>query len=317
METLQQLQLTEFGSTEVLTLSSVTDSPLGPNQVRVRGAYASVNPIDVKTRAGLGWAAQANADKLPWTLGYDYSGQITEIGDQVTDLQIGDYVCGLIGFPLIAGAYSQSVISDQDDWHVVSGSHLIQAAALPLAGLTAWQALFEHTSVTENSRVLILAAAGGVGHIAVQIAKNAGAWVAGTSSESNLDFIQSLGCDLAIDYKNTDAWKELQPVDVLIDLVGGNAGLEALAFVKPDGVALTVPTISKDAFIEKATSLGLDATGMLMHASREQMQALLSQLNQEQLSIHVSASYMLNQGALAHQQLETGHTRGKVLLELA
>ncbi|MGL5537701.1 MAG: NADP-dependent oxidoreductase, partial [Aeromonas veronii] len=162
-----QLQITAFGDPSVLKLNPSLDKVPADGEVRVRICFAGVNPIDAKTRAGLGWAAAQNKDKLPWTPGYDISGVVEKVGPGVTSLVEGDRVCGMVGFPLAAGGYGESVVASESELVKLDGVSLQQGAALPLAGLTAWQGLLEHGGLQSGQRVLILAGAGGVGHLAV------------------------------------------------------------------------------------------------------------------------------------------------------
>ncbi|MFA7259190.1 MAG: alcohol dehydrogenase catalytic domain-containing protein, partial [Aeromonas bestiarum] len=139
-----QLQITAFGDPSVLKLNPSQGKVPAEGEVRVRICFAGVNPIDAKTRAGLGWAAAQNKDKLPWTPGYDVAGVIEKVGPGVTSLAEGDQVCGMVGFPLAGGAYADSTVVSAEALVKLDGISLKQGAALPLAGLTAWQGLFEH-----------------------------------------------------------------------------------------------------------------------------------------------------------------------------
>ncbi|KDM92603.1 NADP-dependent oxidoreductase [Photobacterium galatheae] len=311
--TCQQLAISAFGDANCLQLQSATSSAPQGSQVLVAVAYAGVNPIDAKTRAGLGWAAQQNKDKLPWVPGYDIAGTVLAVGEDVTQWTVGQRVCGFIGFPLDGGAYSEQIVVDA---HCLSEVPdvvtLEQAAALPLAGQTAWQAL-EKASVRPKDRVLILAGAGGVGHLAVQLAHAKGANVLATCSAENLAFVASLGAE-AVDYQAGDLKTQIQPVDVLIDLVGGEVGIAALACVKPGGRVVTVPTITAEAVNASAKVAGLHAQGMLVSPSVAQNEQMLAMLANGELKIHIAAQFPLSRGADAHRQIETGRTRGKVVL---
>ncbi|WP_412841362.1 alcohol dehydrogenase catalytic domain-containing protein, partial [Aeromonas dhakensis] len=161
-----QLQITAFGAPSVLRLNPSQDKVPAEGEVRVRICFAGINPIDAKTRAGLGWAAAQNKEKLPWTPGYDVAGVVEKVGPGVSSLAEGDRVCGMVGFPLAAGGYGESVVAREEELVKLEDLALRQGAALPLAGLTAWQGLFEHGALKAGQRVLILAGAGGVGHLA-------------------------------------------------------------------------------------------------------------------------------------------------------
>lgn len=311
----KQIAMTEFGGPEVLVIQTSDVPQPKAGEVLVKVAFAGVNPIDVKTRAGLGWAAAQNKDKLPWVPGYDISGQVVEVGEDNRRFQIGDNVAGFVGFPLRGGGYSQYLCVAESELSLVPDAVTLEAAAvLPLAGQTAAQAL-NKAQVKEGDRVLILAGAGGVGHLAVQIALAAKAEVYTTCSEQNLDYLATLGAH-AINYNFAPASQRLEEVDVLIDLVGGDAALDALKCLKDHARVVTVPTLSAELICEKAKLLGFEATGMLVDPNPEQLDTMLYMVSVGLLKTEIQAVYPMAEVAAAHQQIETSHTRGKVLLDM-
>ncbi|ULH01681.1 NADP-dependent oxidoreductase [Aeromonas caviae] len=315
-----QLQITAFGDPSVLRLNPSLDKVPAEGEVRVRICFAGVNPIDAKTRAGLGWAAAQNKDNLPWTPGYDVSGVVEKVGPGVTSLVEGDQVCGMVGFPLAAGAYAESVVAREEELVKLDGVSLRQGAALPLAGLTAWQGLLEHGGLQSGQRVLILAGAGGVGHLAVQFAAAYGAHVVATASGDNHSFLHSLGASRMVDYHQAGWCTEAitdGPFDLVLDLVGGESGKAALACVKPGGRLVTVPTITAQQIKDAGAELGVEVVGMLVHPDRTQLTQMLTLLRQGEVKITVSGEYTLAEGALAHQAIEQGHVRGKLLLRMS
>ncbi|MGF1842977.1 NADP-dependent oxidoreductase [Vibrio clamense] len=311
----KQIVITEFGSVETL---AVTTSPIPvpkADEVLVKVAFSGVNPIDVKTRAGLGWAAAQNKDNLPWVPGYDISGKVVACGEKSNRLSINDNVAGFVGFPLQGGGYSQYIcVAETDLCKVPDTITLEAAAALPLAGQTAAQAI-NKAEVKEGDRVLILAGAGGVGHLAVQIAVAAKAEVYTTCSESNLDYLANLGAH-AINYQFAPASDRVSDVDVLIDLVGGDIALDALKCLKDGARVVTVPTLSAELICEKANLLGFTASGMLVKPDVEQFDALMYMVSVGLLKTEIHQIYEMAQVQAAHLQIETGHTRGKVLLDM-
>lgn len=311
----KQIVITEFGDANVLaTQTAPTPSP-APGEVLVKVAFSGVNPIDVKTRAGLGWAAEQNKDKLPWVPGYDISGKVVSCGDETSRFSVGDQVAGFIGFPVKGGGYSQYVCVPETELNHVPQSVTLEAAAvLPLAGQTAAQALTK-ANVKENDRVLILAGAGGVGHLAVQIAVAAKAEVFTTCSERNLDYLATLGAH-AVNYQFAPVSERVEDVDVLIDLVGGDAALDALKCLKDHARVVTVPTITAEMICEKAKLLGFEATGMLVAPDSEQLDTLLYMVSVGLLKTEVQHIYPMSDVVAAHQQVESGRTRGKVLLDM-
>tara|TARA_B100001059_G_scaffold205131_1_gene214981 strand:- start:522 stop:1475 length:954 start_codon:yes stop_codon:yes gene_type:complete len=311
----RQIAITEFGGVKNLVLQ--TSAIPGPKagEVVVKVSFSGVNPIDVKTRAGLGWAAAQNKDNLPWVPGYDIAGQVVTLGEQAERFTVGDNVAGFIGFPLQGGGYSQYVCVPETALSIIPNSVTLEAAAaLPLASQTAAQAL-NKAEVKEGDRVLILAGAGGVGHIAVQIAVAAKAEVYTTCSEANLDYLATLGAH-AINYKFAPASERVSDVDVLIDLVGGDTALDALKCLKDGARVVTVPTLSAELICEKAKLLGFIASGMLVEPNPEQMDTMLYMVSVGLLKTEIQGIYPLEEAQSAHLQVETGHTRGKVLLKI-
>ncbi|CCN84680.1 putative Alcohol dehydrogenase superfamily protein [Vibrio nigripulchritudo SFn27] len=311
----KKVVITQFGETDVLAIQSEAIPEPAEGEVLVKVHFAGVNPIDVKTRKGLGWAAEANKDNLPWTPGYDISGVVEKCGTGTNTFEVGNFVAGLVGFPADAGGYSQYICVKEDSLSLVPDSVTLEAAAvLPVAGQTAAQAL-NLAGVTANDRVLILAGAGGVGHLAVQIAVAAQAEVFTTCGEDNLDYLATLGAH-AINYQFSPVSERVEDVDVLIDLVGGDAALDALKCLKDNARVVTVPTITADLICEKAKMLGFEATGMLVEPDIEQMDTMLYMVGVGILKTEVQQIFPYTDVAKAHDQVETGHTRGKILLDM-
>ena len=311
----KQIVITEFGEPDVLVIQSSNIPVPGRGEVLVKVYFAGVNPIDVKTRAGLGWAAQKNKDKLPWTPGYDISGKVIETGEGVGLFMQGDTVAGFIGFPLQGGGYSQYICVPEEALSLVPDAVTFEAAAvLPLAGQTAAQAI-NKAGIKSDDVVLILGGAGGVGHLAVQLAVATKAEVYTTCSGVNLDYLATLGAH-AINYEFAPVSERLTEVDVLIDLVGGDVALDALKCLKDGARVVTVPTISAEMICEKASMLGFDAKGMLVDPDPEQLNTMLYMVSVGLLKVDIQQIFPYKQVADAHRQIETGHTRGKVLLDM-
>ncbi|MCR9769517.1 NADP-dependent oxidoreductase [Vibrio harveyi] len=311
----KQIAITEFGNAEVLAIQTTSTPTPQTGEVLVKVAYSGVNPIDVKTRAGLGWAAAQNKDNLPWVPGYDISGKVVSCGEDTSRFQEGDEVAGFIGFPIRGGGYSQYVCVPESELSYVPNSVALEAAAvLPLAGQTAAQALSK-ANVTEGDRVLILAGAGGVGHLAVQIAVATKAEVFTTCSERNLDYLATLGAH-AVNYQFAPVSERVEDVDVLIDLVGDDAALDALKCLTDNARVITVPTITAELICEKAKLLGFEASGMLVEPDREQLDTLLYMVGVGLLKTEVQHVYPMTDVIEAHKQVESGRTRGKILLDM-
>jgi NADPH:quinone reductase-like Zn-dependent oxidoreductase len=293
-----------LGGPEVMVLEEVPKPEPGPTEVLVRVAAAGVNPVDWKVRAGGGFLGEP-----PFTVGWDVAGTVEEVGFGVTWLAPGDRVFGMPLFPREAACYAEYVVSPSRHLaRIPARLDDVEAAAVPLAGLTAWQSLVDTAGVGEGSRVLVLGAAGGVGHLAVQIAKARGAWVAGTSSAAKHDFLRELGVDEALDKEEPISADD---VDVVLDAVGGDVGQAALPALRDVGVLVTVAGSSVPGLLEAAAGR-VRIAGILVEPDRAGMEALASLA----LRPHVEATFPLEQAAAAHELGEQGRTRGKLVLTL-
>jgi NADPH:quinone reductase-like Zn-dependent oxidoreductase len=291
-----------FGGPEVMAVEEVARPEPGPTEVLVRVAAAGVNPVDWKTRAGAGFIREP-----PFTLGWDVAGTVEEVGLGVAWLAPGDRVFGMPRFPREAGCYAEYAVAPSRQLaRTPDGLDDVEAAAIPLAGLTAWQALVETAGVEAGSRVLVLGAAGGVGHLAVQIAKHRGAWVAGTSSAEKHEFLAGLGVDQAID--KTDEIP-LRDVDAVLDAVGGEAGLSALPAMRDGGTLVTVSG-SAAGPLREAAGERVRVVAILVEPDRIGMEALAA----AGLHPEIAATFPLEQAGAAHTLGEQGRTRGKIVL---
>ena len=304
----------QYGGPEVLTLEQVPIPTPSSGEVLIKVHAVSINPVDFKRRRG--WANQP----LPVILGWDVSGVVTALGEGVTDFKVGDAVFGMIRFPLEGRAYAEYVTAPVTDIALKPDtlSH-IEAAALTLAPLTAYQA-FETLKLEAGQTVLIHAAAGGVGHFAVQLAKARGAKVIGTASSRNRDFVLGLGADHFVDYhaqpfeEQVLEWTGGAGVDAVLDGVSVDNQTRSYAVLKPGGVLVSIvgPPPALEGFRERS----LRATNILVHPSREHLEYFSRLVESGQLKPHISQTFPLEQVADAHRTLETGRTVGKIVLEV-
>ncbi|MCM0614299.1 NADP-dependent oxidoreductase [Marinobacter sediminum] len=305
-----------FGERDVLQVvsSEIPVPQAGQVLIRVRGA--GLNPIDWKTRKGLGFAARQIEDSLPWTPGYDVAGEVVAVADDVTTLAPGDRVMGMIGFPATGGSYAEFAVAGADELAIVPEElDLVTAGALPLAALTAWQALFEVAKLEPGQKILIHAGAGGVGHFAVQFALERGAHVIATASASNRDFLAELGVHEVIDYHSSDVAEECYGLDVVLDLIGGKAGKRSLHTLGEHGVLVTIPTVTADEIISAAEGLGLRAHGMTVRPDVFHLDEIAELIEDGDVKVHIERAFPLEQVADAHELLEGGHVRGKLVLD--
>jgi NADPH2:quinone reductase len=314
--TMRHVVYDRFGERDVLR---VTESPIpqpGEGEVLVRVHGAGLNPIDWKTRKGMGFVATQIENRLPWTPGYDAAGEVVEVGEGVTTLVPGDRVMGMIGFPVTGGAYAEYAIADAEDLAIVPEElDLIAAAGVPLAALTAWQALFEVAELESGQKILIHAGAGGVGHFAVQFALERGAHVIVTASSRNRDFLAELGVHEVIDYHTTDFTEECYGLDVVLDLVGGETGKRSLQTLSDSGVLVTIPTVTADDVVSAAEAMGVRAHGMRSRPDAFPLDEIAELIEDGDVKVHVEQVFSLDQVQAAHELLEGGHVRGKLVLD--
>ncbi|WP_166269844.1 NADP-dependent oxidoreductase [Marinobacter caseinilyticus] len=305
-----------FGDASVLRLESVERPEPESHEVCIRVAGAGLNPIDWKTRKGLGFAARQIEDRLPWTPGYDVAGEVVAVGEDVTTLAAGDRVMGMVGFPGRGGCYADYTLARADELTIVPEElELVTAAGLPLAALTAWQALFEVAELSAGQKILIHAGAGGVGHFAVQFARVCGAHVIATASTGNKDFLAELGVHEVIDYHAADIVDECYGLDVVLDLIGGETGKRSLHTLSEHGVLVTIPTVTADDIITAAEGLGLKAHGMTVRPDVFHLEEIAELIEDGDVRVHIEQAFPLAQAADAHRLLEGGHVRGKLVLD--
>jgi NADPH:quinone reductase-like Zn-dependent oxidoreductase len=308
MRAIRQLTL---GGPEVLELAEVPRPEPGPTEVLVRVAAAGVNPVDWKVRTRGGFLGEP-----PFTVGWDVAGVVTELGRGVTRFAPGDRVFGMPRFPREAAAYAEYVTSPSRQLaRIPDGLGDVEAASLPLAGLTAWQALVETADVAAGARVLVLAAAGGVGHLAVQIAKARGAHVIGTARAEKHAFLTSVGADEAVDYTTGPLAGRVRDVDVVLDALGGDPAVDALLTMRDGGILVTL-TGDADTLRERAAGR-VRVAALLVEPDRLGLEALAALVAADALRPHVSATFPLADAARAHAAGETGRTQGKLVLTVA
>jgi NADPH:quinone reductase-like Zn-dependent oxidoreductase len=295
-----------LGGPEVLELVEVPRPDPFPTEVLVRVNAAGVNPVDWKVRSRGGFLGEP-----PFTVGWDVAGVVEEVGYGVTRFVPGDRVFGMPRFPREAGAYAEYVTSPSRQLARTPEELTdVEAAALPLAGLTAWQALVETADVQPGQRVLVLGAAGGVGHLAVQIARARGAHVIGTARAEKHGFLAELGADEAVDYTSGPVAERVEEVDVVFDVVAGEPA-EALPALRDGGILVSVGR--SDELRERAAGR-VRVASLLVEPDRAGLEALADLVARGALRPHVSQTFPLAEAARAHEVSETGRTQGKIVL---
>lgn len=309
-EVMRAVSQASLGGPEVLAVVDLPRPAPRTNEILVRVEAASVNPTDWKHRATGGFIGEP-----PFVLGWDLSGVVEEVGIGVARFRPGDEVFGMLSYPFGHGAHAEYVAAPAS-WFAPKPASLdhVQSAALPLVCLTAWQALIENADLQPGQRVLIHAAAGGVGHVAVQIAKARGAHVIGTASSAKHDFLRELGADEVIDYRETDFAEAVADVDVVFDTIGGETSLRSLRTLRPGGILVSILPVGSDELYAEADTLGVRAIRMLVDASRHDLVSISGLVEQGALRPTVAEVFPLEKAAEAHRLGETGRTTGKMVL---
>ncbi|GAB0104204.1 NADP-dependent oxidoreductase [Nocardia sp. JMUB6875] len=308
--TMRAIQQDAYGTPDVLHLVELPRPEPRASEILVRVHAAGLNPADWKSRAGLGFLRT-----LPLVLGWDVSGVVEAVGVGVTIFEPGDEVFGMLPFPDRVGAFAEYVTAPARAFTIKPPEidHL-HAGAIPLAALTAWQALVDTAGVRSGQRVLIHAAAGGVGHFAVQIAKAFGATVIGTASAGNQRFLGQIGVDEPIDYHTTDFATAVRDVDIVLDTIGRDYTERSLDTLREGGTVVTIAPTGQDDLVLAARQRGLRIARLLVEADHQGMTALAGLVQVGVLRPTIAATFPLSDAAKAHQLGETGHTVGKIVL---
>lgn len=315
MNMMKAVRIHRHGGPEVLQYGDAPRPEPSEGEVLVRVHAASVNPADWKTRAGFQPTRQPLA--FPYILGWDIAGTVESVGPSATSITTfrpGDAIYGLIRFPQPGSAYAQYVtVPVVDIAAKPERLDYIHAAALPLVALTAWQALFEVAHLQRGQTVIIHGATGGVGHIAVQLAKAQGATVIAIASAHNADFVHTLGADSVIDYKHAELEKCASDVDVVFDTVGGANGPRLVSTMKPGGTYVSIAWALPSP--EQAANASITAQGMLVHPDAQALAELARWVDRDLLTPVVEHVFPLANVQQAHQLGEEGHVRGKLVLD--
>lgn len=315
--TMRAVIINEFGGPEVLTATKIARPVPLPTEVLVRVHAAGINPVDWKTRAGKG---MAGLQTIPLILGWDVSGVVEEVGFGVTTLAPGDEVYAMPWFPRPAGAYAEYVTAPSRHFarKPASIGH-VEAAALPLAALTAWQALVDTADVQAGQRVLVHAAAGGVGHLAVQFAKHLGAEVVATAREPRHAWLKELGADEVIDYTRQRFEDVTGSVDVVIDLIGDldDTDVRSVSVTRPGGLVIAVPGGVPERLATTAGQAGVRTSPFLVEPDSAALTAIAALVDAGKLQVEVEQTFALEEAAEAQRLGETNRTRGKLVLTVA
>lgn len=304
---MKAVRLHSFGGPEVLAIEDMPRPKPGPREVLIRVEAAGVNPVDYKIRSG---EFKPEGLKTPLTLGRDVAGVVEEVGREVSDLKAGDKVYAMLDRE--PGSYAEFTLARAE--HVVpkpARLDYLHAAAVPLAATTAWQGLFDHGKLKAGERVLIHGAAGGVGHFAVQFAKDRGAYVIATARDEDRELLRQWGADEVIDYKKERFEDRARDIDLVFDLVAGDAQERSWSVLKPGG--RIVSTLQPPSEVEAAKH---NAKGEVFMArpNREQLARIGQLIDSGMVSVFLQQTFPLAEAGRAHDHLAKDHVQGKVVL---
>ena len=309
---MKAIVLTEAGQVDKLVLITLPAPIIVKDEVLIQVKAIGINPVDAKTRSGKGLYGKLK-EQPPVILGWDVSGIVTESKSQL--FKVGDEVFGMVNFPGHGKAYAEYVAAPATQLALKPAniSHE-EAAAATLAALTAWQALVSHAKIKATDRILIHAAAGGVGHYAVQIARHIGAYVVGTSSAKNKDFVMELGADEHIDYTSQRFEDATEALDFVLDTIGGDNIDRSLEVIKTGGTIISIPSGLNEQVTAKASAKGINGYFILVESNGDDMKQLAGLLEKGIVKSHVGQTYPFEQLPAAHSAIESGRTVGKIVI---
>ena len=307
---MKAIVINEYGNENVLSYTDVERPEPKAGEVLVKVNGAAVNPADWKIRDGMG---ESFGFKFPLILGGDIAGTVAAVGDGVDNFQQGEAVYGMT-LSNLSGAYAEYAIAKADEIAPKPESlNFEEAAATPMCSLTAWQAMFDVAHLSSGQKILITGASGGVGSMAVQLAKAKGAFVIGTASGKNEQFVRDLGADEFIDYTQQNFEEIVKDVDVVFDTVGSDTQERAFQTLKKGGFLVSSAGTPST---ELAREAGVGAAFVFCKSNAQQLTEISSLIGEGKLKIHVKTVLPLTEAKQAHQLSQNGRTRGKIVLQV-
>jgi NADPH:quinone reductase-like Zn-dependent oxidoreductase len=316
-ETVRAVIQKAFGGPEVLELDDAAPEPApGPTQVLVRVGATSVNPVELFVRSG----AFPLLGEPPFVLGWDVAGVVEDVDPGVHRFEVGDEVYGLPYFPAAAGANAEYLVAPARQLaRKPSTMSTEEAAALPLVGVTAWHALVEIARLRPGQRLLVHGAGGGLGHVAVQVAKHLGAEVIGTASAGKHDFLRALGADQLIDHRTQDYTDVLRgtPVDVVLETQGAENALRSFGVLRPGGLLVTAVDRLSTTLPQAAERAGVRFAAVGVEPDPVALDALTELVEAGRLEVHLQEVFPLERLPEAHELLATGSVQGKIAIRVS
>lgn len=302
---MKAIQINEYGDESVLNYTDVKRPEPQADEILVKVQAASVNPVDWKIRDGKG---EDFGMKLPLILGADFAGTVDEIGSSIKKFKIGDAVYGKI----LLGCYAEYVIVKADELSLKPETlDFENASSIPMGALTSWQAIFDTAHLKSGQKILIHAASGGVGSMAIQLAKAKGAYVIGTASGKNKDFVKSLGADEFIDYTSTNFEDVVQDIDVVYDTIGGETHERSFQVLKEGGFLVSIVKQPSEKLLNEYKIKG----GIIASVPNpKQLEEITELVEKGQIKTEIEKVFPLSEAAKAQKLSKEGHVRGKIIL---
>jgi NADPH:quinone reductase-like Zn-dependent oxidoreductase len=317
---MKAITLKENGGTENLVLAEIPRPVITAGEVLIKVRAISINPVDAFVRQsvqGMQMFLKPAPDDKIIIPGWDVAGTVVEVGSGVTDLRSGDHVFGLINFAGHGRAYAEYVAAPANQLALKPDTiSFEEAAAATLAALTAWQALVTHAKVKKGEKVIVYAAAGGVGHYAVQIAKKLGATVIAVTSSAHHQFVRSLGADVILDHTTQRIDDVVKDADVVLDAIAGDHILRSMDSLRPGGRLISLLAFIEGDAALKVKEKQIDAKRMTVVSNGDDMKQLARLLGEKAIRSHVSSVFPFTDLASAHKQIETRKTQGKIVVTL-
>lgn len=309
--TMEAVVIHEYGGPEVLKYEDVPRPKPQADQILVRVIAAGVNPVDGMIRSGM-FANEKRA--LPIILGGDIAGVVEKVGSKITKFKAGDPVFAYISLDNSGGYAQYALVTEREAAPKPKSLTYVEAAAVPIVAMTAWQALVDTAKLTAGQTVLIHGGSGGVGSFAIQIAKARGSKVIATASTANQDFLKQLGADVAIDYTKQKFEDVARDVDVVLDSIGRDTLARSYGVVKKGGIIVSIVARPKESELEQHSIRG---TALSVEPNSEELAEIGKLIDDKKIKVVVSQTFPLSEAMKAQEQVATGHTRGKIVLKVA
>ena len=310
--TMKAVVIHEYGGAEVLKYEDVPQPEPKQDQLRIRVIAAGVNPVDGMIRSGM--FDKEGHRAFPVILGGDISGVVEKVGSNITKFKSGDPVFAYVSLDNSGGYAQYALVTEREAAPKPRSLIYVEAAAVPIVALTAWQALIDTAKLKAGQTVLIHGGSGGVGSFAIQIAKAHGAKVIATASTANQELLKQLGADVVIDYTKQNFENIAKDVDVVLDSIGKDTLARSYGVVKKGGIIVSLVARPDPAELEKH---GIRGEALSVDPNSDELSEIGKLIDEKKINVIVSQTFPLSEARKAQEQVATGHTRGKIVLKVA